>query len=186
MAQGNEFSTGGNIVDGQDSQPFWTQTHEDERYPIGTLRVEPADETADAEHTDGTALGLKGDRTWMFVRAKEAVDIYDCCSIWTGGSGPESYMVQPAASTGMNALDIVGVAQTGVTDEYYFWILVQGECVVNGAAGITVGQFLDTNGGVSAGQVDDDTTAGNLIGRALSGTDTPVSGTVRARLIGLL
>ena len=60
--------------------------------------------------------------------------------------------------------------------------MIRGECVVNGAAGITAGQYLDTNGAASAGQVDDSTVTDTLIATALTATDAPVTGTVAARV----
>tara|TARA_R100000234_G_scaffold31116_2_gene18329 strand:+ start:5572 stop:6120 length:549 start_codon:yes stop_codon:yes gene_type:complete len=179
MALGNNFDTGGDIVDGQDSQPFWTRTYTDEQYPLGTLRLESADNVADAEHTDGTALGLKGDRTWIFVKATTALTIYDCAIVKAADTATASFEVAPSDAAGDNALDVVGVTQTAIAENSFGWIVCDGECVVNGNAGITAGQFLDTHTG---GQVDDSTAAGTLIGKALSDTNTPVSGTIRARI----
>ena len=179
MAQGNEFSTGGNIVDGQDSQPFWTQTHEDERYPLGTLRVEPADETANAEHTDGTALGLKGDRTWMFIRAKTALDPYMTVSIWNAA---ESYMGIKNATDDLLVQDVIGVVQTTVTDEYYCWVVVQGECIVTSPA-LSAGQKLDTHGATGdEGDVSSSTTAGQVFGKALTALGSPIANCAAARI----
>lgn len=173
------FKSGGLVVDGEDAKSPFLQTYETEQYPLGTIRVEVADEVEAATHTDGTALGLKGDRVWMFVRAKSALTIYDCCIVDTADSATVSFEVIPTDAAGDNALDVVGVAQCAFTDEYYGWVVIAGECVVNAAAGINAGEFIDTHTG---GQVDDSTAAGTLIGKALSATDTPVSGTIRARI----
>jgi hypothetical protein len=150
-----------------------------EQYPLGTVFVQQADEVAAAQHTDGTALGLKGDRTWIFVKAAVALAIYDCAIINTADTATASFEVRPSDAAGDNSLDVVGVAQNAIALNNYGWIVCEGECVVNGAAGITAGLFLDTHTG---GQVDDSTAAGTLIGKALSATNTPVTGTVRARL----
>ena len=167
MALGNQFK----------SEPL-TTTYTTEQYPVGTTYLESADEVTAAEHTDGTALGLKGDRTWIFVKASAAITIYDCCIV-ASPTGTVSYEVIQSDAAGDNSLDVVGVAQSAIASGSYGWIVRDGECVVNGAAGITTGLLLDTHTG---GQVDDSTAAGTLIGKALSATDTPVSGTIRARL----
>jgi hypothetical protein len=173
MAYGNQFKSAELGGSG------FSATYSYEAYPLGTIAVESADEVAAATHTDGTALGLKGDRVWMFVRAKSTLTIYDCCIVDTADTATVSFEVIPSDTAGDNALDVVGVAQNAFTDEYYGWVVVAGECVVNAAAGVTAGLFIDTHSG---GQVDDSTAAGTLIGKALSATGTPVSGTIRARI----
>ena len=85
------------------------------------------------------------------------------------------------ASGSVNHL-FVGVAQSAIALNSYGWIVIRGECVVKGAAGITAGLLLDTNGGAVAGELDDDTTVAQLVGRALTATGTPVASTVAARI----
>tara|TARA_R110000824_G_scaffold4199_2_gene19921 strand:+ start:6645 stop:7151 length:507 start_codon:yes stop_codon:yes gene_type:complete len=156
----------------------FSNTYTFEAYPVGSTRIQSADEVALAEHTDGTALGLKGDRTLIFVKASAAITIYDCCIV-ASPTGTVSFEVIQSDAAGDPALDVVGVAQQAIANGSYGWIVKEGECVVNGAAGITAGLLLDTHTG---GQVDDSTTAGTLIGKALSATNTPVTGTIRARI----
>jgi hypothetical protein len=168
MAYGNQVKT--------DSL---STTYSSEQYPLGTVFVQQADEVEAAEHTDGTALGLKGDRTWIFVKAAVALAIYDCCIINSADTATASFEVRPSDAAGDNNLDVVGVAQNAIGLNEYGWIVCDGEVVVNGAASIAAGEFLDTHTG---GQVDDSTAAGTLIGKALSATNTPVTGTIRARL----
>ena len=179
MAQGNEFVSSGSIAaDGSFTDSF-NQTYTDEVYPLGSLRYQSADEVAASTHTDGTNLGLKGDRTWIFVKATTALTIYDCAIVKAADTATASFEVAPSDAQGDNALDVVGVAQTAIGLNEFGWIVCAGECVVNGAASITAGQFIDTHTG---GQVDDSTAAGTLIGKALSDTGTPVAGTIRARI----
>ena len=155
-------------------------TYTTEQYPVGTTFVQQADEVAAATHTDGTtSLGLKGDRTWMFVKAAGAIAVYDCCIVNAADTATVSFEVIQSDTAGDNSLDVVGVAQNAIALNSYGWIVVRGECVVNGAAGITAGLFLDTHSG---GQVDGSTAAGTLIGKALTGTGTPVASTVAMRL----
>tara|TARA_R100000306_G_C4355803_1_gene132642 strand:+ start:29 stop:541 length:513 start_codon:yes stop_codon:yes gene_type:complete len=155
-----------------------TTTYTDEVYPLGSIYVESADEVVAA--TDGTtSLGLQGDRTWMFVRAGVAVNAYDACVI---NAIATPLVVRPTNASGSASYLFVGVAQNAIALNSYGWIVIRGECAVKGAASITAGQLLDTNGGAVAGQLDDDTTLVQLVGRALTGTNTPITGTVAARI----
>ena len=70
MAYGNQVKT-----------DALSTTYTSEQYPLGTVFVQQADEVTAAQHTDGTALGLKGDRTWIFVKAAVALAIYDCAIV---------------------------------------------------------------------------------------------------------
>lgn len=168
MSYGNQFK----------SEPL-TTTYTTEQYPLGTIFVQQADEVAAATHTDGTtSLGLKGDRTWMFVQAGVAVNIYDACVI---NAIATPLVVKPTDADGSANYLFVGIAQGAIALNSYGWIVVRGECVVKGAASITAGQLLDTNGS-TAGQLDDDTTVAQLVGRALTATGTPVAATVAARV----
>lgn len=157
----------------------FSTTYTSEAYPVGSIRQESADEVVAAEHTDGTALGLKGDRTWIFVKAAAAITIYDCCIVNGADTSAVSFEVIQSDAAGDNPLDVVGVAQSAIALGSYGWLVCQGECVVNGAASITAGLLLDTHTG---GNVDDSTVVGTLIGKALSPTNTPLTGTIRARI----
>ena len=168
MAYGNQVKT-----------DALSTTYTSEQYPLGTVFVQQADEVTAAQHTDGTALGLKGDRTWIFVKAAVALAIYDCAIVNSADTATSSFEVRPSDAAGDNPLDVVGVAQNAIALNAYGWVVCSGECVVNGAAGITAGLLLDTHTG---GQVDDSTVVGTLIGKALSATGTPVASTIRARL----
>ena len=169
----------GTFKDAELGGTAFSATYTDEQYPVGTIRTQSADEVEAAEHTDGTALGLKGDRTWIFVKATTALVIYDCAIVKTADTATASYEVAPSDAAGDNSLDVVGVAQNAIAENSYGWIVCDCEAVVNAAAGVTAGLFIDTHTG---GQVDDSTDAGTLIGKALSPTGTPVSGTIRARI----
>lgn len=174
MALGNQFKTdelGGSA---------FSATYTTEQYPLGTVAIQQADEVVAAVHSDGTtSLGLKGDRQWIFVKAAAALTIYDCCIVSAADTATSSFEVIQSDAAGDNNLDVVGVAQNAIGLNEYGWIVYEGEAVVNAAAGVTAGLFIDTHTG---GQVDDSTAAGTLIGKALSATGTPVSGTIRARI----
>ena len=174
MAYGNQFKSA--VLGGAS----FGDTYTTEQYPLGTIRVQLADEVAAATHTDGTtALGLKGDRTWMFVQAGVAVEAYDCC---VKNAIATPLVVKPTVGAGDIDYTVSGIAQNAIAVSSYGWIVIRGECVVKGAAGITAGQYLDTNGAAVAGQCDDSTVTDTLIATALTATGTPVASTVAARV----
>ena len=160
-----------------------TTTYTAEVYPLGTRYVQPADEVVAALHTNGTtALGLQGPRTWVFVRATVALAAYDCVLQNDVTVTKSRYNVRPCAEAGAASLRVMGVAQHAIAITNYGWIVCDGQVVVKGAAGITMGLFLDTH--TTSGMVDDNTAAGTLIGLSLSITGTLPSGTAAAGLIG--
>ena len=151
-------------------------TYSTEQYPLGTKFVESADEVVAAVHTDGTtSLNLKGDRTWVFVQASVALAAYDCVVQNDVTGSMTRFLVRPTTSAGDNSLRVQGIAQHAIAITEYGWIVCDGQAVVK-AASITGGQFIDTDGGTASGNVDNNTTAGTLIGIALTSTDTPVTG----------
>ena len=176
MAYGNQFTGGGNVVDGEVARSPFLQTYTSEQYPLGTIRVESADETALHKHTADLSdtdnpddlLGLKGDRVWVFVKAVANVSQYGLAIITAVST---SYEVKNVASDDDEVFDLVGVAQTAISAGEYGWVCKQGEVVVI-ASSVAAGVFLTSDGTTTAGAVDESTTAGDLIGRALTATNT--------------
>jgi hypothetical protein len=177
MAYGNAFKS--DVLGGSE----FGDTYTSEQYPLGTIRVQLADGTVAATHTDGTtSLGLEGDRVWMFVKAGVAVEAYDCV---VNNAIATPLVVKPTVGDGDKDYTIRGIAQNAIPLNNYGWVVIRGQCVVKGAAGITAGQYLDTNGAAVAGQCDDSTTAETLIGTALTATGTPVASTVAVSVWGI-
>ena len=173
MAYGNQFKSaelGGSA---------FSETYTTEQYPVGTIAVQSADEVAAAEHTDGTALGLKGDRVMIFVKAAAEITIYDCCIVNGADSATVSYEVIQSDATDDVEMDVVGVAQTAIASGSYGWLVCYGECVANAASGLAAGEEVGT---LAGGLVEGSTTAGARIGKCLSARGTPVAGTSRIRL----
>ena len=170
------FKTGGDVVDGSASSGGFSTTFDFEAYPLGTIREELADEVVAATHTDGTtSLGLEGTRKWVFVQATVALAAYDCVVQNDVTTVNSRFLVRPTTSAGDNSLRVQGVAQNAIAITKYGWIVCAGQAVVKAAA-ITAGQFVDTDGGTASGNVDNNTTAGTLIGIALTATNAPVTG----------
>lgn len=179
MALGNQFKTdelGGSA---------FAATYTSEQYPLGTVAIQQADEVTAAAHTSTLSdttnpknlLGLKGDRTWVFVKAASTVTQYGCCIINAVGT---SFEVKDVASDDDEVFDLVGVAQNGIATGEYGWIVKTGEVVVL-ATSVAAGAFLGTDGSTGAeGSVDESTDANDIIGRALTATATLPSGSTLA------
>jgi len=150
-------------------------TYSYEAYPLGTRYVERADEVVAAVHSDGTSLALQGDRTWLFVRASVALGAYECANQNDVTGSNSRYNVKPTVSDDDASMRVIGVAQTAIAITYYGWIVVEGQAVVK-ASSITGGEFVVTKGTTAAGNVDNGTTAGTLIGIALTTTNSPLTG----------
>jgi hypothetical protein len=115
----------------------------------------------------------------MFVKAGVVIGIYDCC---VKNAIATPLVVKPTAGAGDIDYTVSGIAQNAIALDSYGWIVIRGQCVVNTAAGVTAGLYLDTNGAAVAGQCDDSVVTDTIIATALTGTDTPVTGTVAARV----
>ena len=177
MAQGNEFQSSGNIAaDGSFTDSFH-ETYTDEVYPLGTIRYQSADEVSASTHTDGTNLGLKGDREWIFVKESAAIGIYEMTE--SVGVVTESFEARPCNAAATLPIVLKGVAQRAIPANEFGWVVRRGECVVKAEAGIAAGAVLDTH---AAGSVDDGGTATAAVGLSTTATGTPVAGTVRAHI----
>ena len=174
MALGNQFKSA--ELDGSG----FSATYTDEQYPLGTVALQSADEVVASVHTDNTTnLGLKGDRQLIFVKAHALIAAYECCIV-KDPAGTTSYEVIRSDATDDTHFDVVGIALNGIAAGSYGWIVMDGECVANAAAGLAAGELL----GTLAGGLVEGTTATTevAIGKCLSAIGTPVAGTVRMRL----
>ena len=188
MAYGNDFQSGGNVVDGLDAKSPYTQVYDDEIYPLGTVRLQSADETALEAHTSTLSdtsnpsdlLGLKGDREWVFVKAVAEISQYSMAIVNAVGTSFEGKNV---ASDDDEVFDLIGVAQATIAVGKYGWVCKRGEVVVVGT-GVTAGNFLTTDGGTAAGSLKPSTTAGDIVGRGLTTTNTLPSGSTLSGKIG--
>jgi hypothetical protein len=143
---GNQFTSGGNVVDGSAAKGWWESTYTTEQYPLGTLRTQEADEVNSANSTH------YGDRTWVFVYNDEASTAWtegDLISIDTGDYAPYHGIVSAAAATVAGAL--LGVAGGGVTAGYYGWVIKSGVCECKGDGSVGQGEAIVSH---TSGQVD--------------------------------
>ena len=91
MAYGNSFQ------DQELGGSAYSKVYDDEVYPLGTTRIQPADEVASAAHTSTLSdtsnpddlLGLKGDREWVFVKAVAEISQYSMAIVNAVGTSFE-------------------------------------------------------------------------------------------------
>tara|TARA_R110001592_G_scaffold242728_5_gene503387 strand:- start:1399 stop:2031 length:633 start_codon:yes stop_codon:yes gene_type:complete len=198
---GNIFDTGGDVADGVYSQSGFSTTTTTESYPLGTRRVQQADEVASNLTTStastatlvGTAeagMGnsgvdrnenfslLEGDRHWMYIKCASVaikagdVVIRDSGTPFTG---------QPCAANAKTKPALLGVADNAIAVGSYGWVITKGCAVVRsdtsgGGKSISANALIDTDGGAAAGEVN--TAAGtdlSVIGVTLEAADATLA-----------
>jgi len=162
---GNQFTTGGDVADGVLSQSGFSTTYTTEHYPLGTIRVEQADGFASGV-ADGTAISagtgnsavdrdvnfalLGGDRTWMFVNAREDVLAgqlvkIDFTESDTSTTACYPFYVEPSDSAGKAVRYLAGVADNDIDAGEYGWVVVKGACVILGTGTIDFSDLVKTH-----------------------------------------
>jgi predicted RecA/RadA family phage recombinase len=195
---GNVFSTGGDVAAGVYSQSGFSNTYTTEQYALGTIRVQQADEvesglsqstpagttlTGDENEKGNSGVDrdinfalLGGDREWLFVYAKEAVEAGELCE-WDFDHGI-AFAVEPSDADAMVTPLLAGVADNDIAAGSYGWIIKSGTCVVKAASDVAKGDVLASN--TTEGQVDDDGVAGCTVGVALEDHSTTKASFVQA------
>jgi len=145
-------------------------TFTDERYPVGTLYVQTDAEVKTGVSNVDTALDfalLSGERTWVFIHAKEAITAGQMVELDVG-VGAIPYSGEPCDGDVVDRYLLLGVADNAIAASSFGWVIKRGACVVLASAGVALGEALDTDGNTgSEGALD--TTAGlaGSVGRAL-------------------
>ena len=133
----------------------YSTVYDDEQYPLGTLRVQPADEVVAADSTHA------GDRVWIFVKITTAV---------------AANLVGLIGGT-TAAAAVLGVTNHAIGTGKYGWVIRRGcaEATADGSA-ITAEAAIMT---AASGEVTDQTgsTEARIIGMAVDGATSAV-GTV--------
>lgn len=120
--------------------------------------------TSTALHEIGATYQESNGRTYRYVKAGSGVQLGDCL-IWDAAE--ETY-----AHTPSTAVDQVPSGfwpneggRSGITDNYFFWMLIQGDALVKAAATVVAGAPFGTS--ATGGTVDDVTAAaGNALASA--------------------
>ena len=161
----NVFATGGAIVDGEASKDWVSAQYDDEVYPLGTRRVQSADEVNAANSTH------YGDRTWVFIyNDGTALVEGDCVQLDTDYA--PFHGIKSAAS-GLTKGRVLGIAGGALAAEKYGWIIQNGICEVNTDGSVGAGELLTSH---TSGQVSEMGSAeeASVFGTAFEGdSDSP-------------
>lgn len=140
----NQFSSGAAVVDGAASKDWPLATYDSEVYPLGTRRVQSADEVNAANSTH------YGDRTWVFVYNDGVAFVEgDCIQLDTDYA--PFHGIKSAAS-GLTKGRVLGVAGGALAAEKYGWIIQNGMCEVNTDGTVAAGELLTSH---TSGQVSE-------------------------------
>lgn len=123
-----------------------TATFTDDRYGLGTIRYQIAE---DNEKANATHIGPK---IWVFVYNDEAATAWaegDLVSIDTGDYAAFNGIISAAAATVAGA--ILGVAGHAVAAGSYGWIVKDGICECKGDGSVAQGEAIVSH---TSGQVD--------------------------------
>jgi len=147
MALGNQFTSA--ALGGTS----FSETYTSEQYPLGTLRVEPADEVVAANSSHA------GDRVWVFVKANVELTVNEVVSRVVGTAaflGTEGVVANTYS-------EVLGVANHTIAAASYGWVIsasqgVDQMCVASGrvsdmTSGLearVIGNALDTDAGAGS------------------------------------
>jgi hypothetical protein len=150
-------------------------TFTDERYPLGTLRYQTDQEVKDGGSGVSSAVTwalLKGERTWVFVKAAEAVTKGQLCEIDGGGA----FQVEPNDGNAVDRHLLAGVADHDIAANSYGWIVKNGACVALAPGAMNAALLaLDSDGGTVEGQVATTAGAAGSIGYSLEAADATLA-----------
>ena len=157
-----------------------------EKYPLGTIYVQPA------EHVDGTSGVdstvdfdlVTGQRTWIFVQAAEEVTAGQLCEYdFTEHVTDKckAFRVEPCDGDAVTPYLLAGVADHGIAASSYGWIIKQGVCVVKAEGAVTVPNTLDSDGSTGGeGCVMNSAGVDGNIGFTLEDLDETKTGFIQA------
>ena len=173
------FTTGGKVVDGSASSDWPSASYESEVYPLGTRRVQSADEVNAANSTH------YGDREWIFIYNDDSSAFAEGDVLFLD-SDYAPYHAIPSTTT-LHVHRVLGVAGGAIAAGEYGWIVVKGVCEINTHADVAQGDRLvsTSSGNATTLTRDADATVDNLgcvFGMALeantSTTGTPITAVI--------
>ena len=152
------FTTGGSVANGVLSQTGFSETYDSEVYPLGTVRLQQADEVSSGV-ASGTAIAastgnsgvdrdlnfglLAGDREWIFIKATVQIDA-GMTAEFVPASG--AYHARPCTADESDPKQLAGVADNQIAINKYGWVIKRGTAVCSVSAGVAVGDNLSTDG----------------------------------------
>lgn len=131
----NQFSSGASVVDGAVGKDWPSATYSSESYPLGTRRVQQADEVTAANSTH------YGDREWIFVFNDEASTALAEGDVLFLDSDYAPYHAILSTTT-LHVHRVLGVAGGAIAAGEYGWIVAKGVCEVGAVSSVAQGDRL--------------------------------------------
>ena len=129
------FTTGGNIVDGEDAKDWTSSVYDDEQYPVGTRRIQQADDVTAANSTH------YGDREWIFVYNDEtSTDFAEGDVLFLDSDYAPYHAI--LSTTTLHVHRVLGVAGGAIAAGKYGWIVVKGVCEIGAVSTVAQGDRL--------------------------------------------
>ena len=133
---GNQFSSGADVVDGAASKDWPSAVYDTAVYPVGTRRVQQADEVNAANSTH------YGDREWIFVYNDEASTAFaEGNVIMLDNSDYQPFHGLLSTAT-IHRHRMLGVAGGALAAGKYGWIIAKGVCEVQCDGGVNQGDRI--------------------------------------------
>ena len=150
------FTTGGKVVDGSASSDWPSAVYDSEVYPLGTRRIQSADEVNGANSTH------YGDREWIFVYNDDSSAFAEGDVLFLD-SDYAPYHAIPSTTT-LHVHRVLGVAGGAIAAGEYGWIVAKGVCEVGAVSSVAQGDRLVSAASANATTLtrDADATVDNL------------------------
>jgi hypothetical protein len=132
---GNQFFTGADVVDGVASKDWPSAVYTTAVYPVGTRRMQQADEVTAANSTHF------GDREWIFVYNDEASTAFAEGDVLFLDSDYAPYHGILSTTT-LHVHRVLGVAGGALAAGKYGWIVAKGVCEVGAVSSVAQGDRL--------------------------------------------
>lgn len=129
------FSSGASVVDGAVGKDWPAATYSFEAYPVGTRRVQKADEVTAANSTH------YGDREWIFVYNDDSSAFAEGNVIMLDNSDYAPFHGLLSTAT-LHVYRILGVAGGAIAAGEYGWIIAKGAGEVQCDGGVAQGDRL--------------------------------------------
>ncbi len=174
MAYGNQVKT-----------DALSTVYSNEQYPLGTIYVESADEVVangSGVSTTTTFSLLKGDRTWVFIKAFASISAGDLVKIQ---AADQPFVGNRDDSNEGQRWKMLGVADHAIAANEYGWVIKQGACVAQAETDVAAFDLLASDGNSTPGEVDTiaaGTTGDKIIGYALEAEGATFAGFAQAMI----
>ena len=130
------FKSGGNVVDAAAAKDWTSSVYDTEQYPLGTRRVQQADEVNAANSTH------YGDREWVFVYNDEASTAFAEGNVIMLDNSDYAPFHGLLSTATIHRHRILGVAGAALAAGKYGWIITKGVGEVQCDGGVNQGDRI--------------------------------------------